>query len=383
MIQTWVTYEVVKVIFLYGLNPELNTTIKDVAPQIQAYIQYIKNQEESKYNTAETVHKTLLKETLHSSYFGRYKFADTDKIVWKDDVKVTIPIIILTWLRQLQQGFDDQKTTIYWSTLGNYTPIEHIPRGAGVNQLGLVYLSKPTIPESLEKVKSYTDIRPDETYDKVTETNYTIKSLEMWAMMLLQPPVEKNLNDTAREDKETRMRQKICTQLKKNNYQFIITSTNFAPNTSTAKKNKPEDQRQPTTNTTSKKDDDTNHAHNLHSAIINDLSKMEQQLTNLNHQTNTTKNTTKLATLLKSIQTNYHTLANITFQGETEGNTLFDTISSKGSDDGNYEENVGEEEGKQDDEEEKTQDKRNKKKKKNKKKKDKKGKTSKKDKKKG
>ena len=55
---------------------------------------------------------------------------------------------------------------------------------------------------------------------------------------------------------------------------------------------------------------------------------MEQQLTNLNQETDPTTNSTNLATLLKSIQQAYIALANITFQGETEGNTLdsLDTI---------------------------------------------------------
>jgi hypothetical protein len=225
MIQTWVTYDVVKVIFLYGLNPELNTSIKEVAPQIQTYIQYIKDPKESTYETAETVHKNLFNKTLHSSYFLRCKFSEVDKVLWKDDVKVTIPIIILTWLRQLQQGFSEQTTCR--SFLGDYTPIEKIPKGDSNDQLGLVYLSKLHTPETLQKVTSYTDIKPDETYE-ATETNYTIKSIEMWAMMLLQPPLQKKLHDTAKEDKETGMRQKTCAKLNQSNYQFTITSTYFA-----------------------------------------------------------------------------------------------------------------------------------------------------------
>ncbi len=249
MIQTWVTYEAVKVILFYGLNPKLNTTIKEVAPQIQTYIQYIKDPKDSTYETAETVNKSLFNKTLHSSYFLRCKFADVDKVLWKDDVKVTIPIIILTWLRQLQQGFNEQTTTTCWSILGNYTLIENIPKGDSKDQLGLVYLSKPHTPETLEKVKSYTDIKPDKTFE-ATETNYTIKSLEMWAMMLLQPPVEKKLHDTAKEDKETGMRQKTSAKLNQNNYKFTIISTNFASsNTRTQKRNQTEHEIQPRTPT--------------------------------------------------------------------------------------------------------------------------------------
>jgi hypothetical protein len=121
-----------------------------------------------------------------------------------------------------------------------------------------------------------------------------------------------------------------------------------------------------------------NSAHELHSTISNGLSKMEQQLTNLNHETNPTKNTTKLATLLKSIQKAYLTLAEITFQGETEGNTLgsFDAIGGNGSDAGNYEQKDGGEDGEKDDKEEENEKERDEKKKKSKKKKEKKDKTS-------
>ncbi len=145
--------------------------------------------------------------------------------------------------------------------------------------------------------------------------------------------VEKKLHDTAKVDKETGMRQETCAKLNQSNYQFTITSTNFATsNTRTQKRNETDHKFQPTTNTTNKNDDTlqgirtgqlqaahdnintniskhrdnlgyaNNSAHELHSTISNGLSKMELQLTNLNRETNPTMNTTKLATLLKSIQ---------------------------------------------------------------------------------
>ena len=148
MIQTWVTYEVVKVIFLYGLNPEPNTTIpKKLAPQLNAYIQHIKNPTESTFEGADTVHKTLFNETSHSSYFLRCKFAEVDKVIWKDDVKYTIPIIILSWLRQLEQGFKDLSNTKSWSILGNYTPVNSPLQGDGTDPLSLVYLLKHNQPK--------------------------------------------------------------------------------------------------------------------------------------------------------------------------------------------------------------------------------------------
>jgi hypothetical protein len=69
MIQTWVTYSVVKVIFLYGLNPEPNTTLKEFASQLNAYIQHIKNPTDSTLDSAIKVYKSLFNKTSHSSYF--------------------------------------------------------------------------------------------------------------------------------------------------------------------------------------------------------------------------------------------------------------------------------------------------------------------------
>jgi len=41
MIQTWVTYEVVKVLYIYGLNPEPSEQLETVAPHIETYIKYV------------------------------------------------------------------------------------------------------------------------------------------------------------------------------------------------------------------------------------------------------------------------------------------------------------------------------------------------------
>jgi hypothetical protein len=75
-----------------------------------------------------------------------------------------IPFLILTWLRQLQQFFDNrQKRT--WSNYGNYNPHLKLNQGEGSDPLAVVYLSMPGTGQSY-KVKHFTDIQPNETYDK-------------------------------------------------------------------------------------------------------------------------------------------------------------------------------------------------------------------------
>ncbi len=42
MIQTWVPYELVKVIYIFGLNPEPNKSLSECALEIREYIEYLK-----------------------------------------------------------------------------------------------------------------------------------------------------------------------------------------------------------------------------------------------------------------------------------------------------------------------------------------------------
>ncbi len=69
MIQWWVTYELVKVLYLYGLNPQQSTSLNNVAPEIDDYIKYITTQGSELFSTTQGVQETLLKYTLHSGYF--------------------------------------------------------------------------------------------------------------------------------------------------------------------------------------------------------------------------------------------------------------------------------------------------------------------------
>jgi hypothetical protein len=154
MIQTWVTYELVKVLYLYGLNPQQSASLNNVTPEIDDYIKYMTMQGSELFSTTQGVHKTLLKYRLHSGYFHKCNFAGVSEISWKDDVKFMIPFLVLTWLRQLQQFFNkEQKRT--WSVLGNYTP--RLSHGEGSDPLAVVYLSKADTGQPV-KVKTSTTL---------------------------------------------------------------------------------------------------------------------------------------------------------------------------------------------------------------------------------
>ncbi len=97
MIQTWVTYELVKVLYLYWLNPQQSASLNNVAHEIDDYIKYMTTQGSELFSPTQGVHETLLKYTLHSGYFHKCNFAGVSEITWKDDAKFMIPFLVLTW----------------------------------------------------------------------------------------------------------------------------------------------------------------------------------------------------------------------------------------------------------------------------------------------
>ncbi len=105
--------------------------------------------------------------------------------------------------------------------------------------MSLVYLSKPGMGPSVKKTK-YTDITPDESYNKNAK-GLVIKSFEEWAMLILQPPVERKLINAAKADSETRKRYNRCKKIIKHHYQFRFTQNDYAK-----KKKKPAKVSEPT-----------------------------------------------------------------------------------------------------------------------------------------
>jgi hypothetical protein len=120
MIQTWVTYEVVKVMYLFGLSPTPRSNLGKIAPEIEKYILHIESNklddddddENDEYEEIKNTHEIIFKNTQHSGLFEKCTFASWTEAKWKEDVKYMIPFLLLAWLRQLQQYFKEKKTRI-------------------------------------------------------------------------------------------------------------------------------------------------------------------------------------------------------------------------------------------------------------------------------
>jgi hypothetical protein len=152
MIQTWVRYEVVKVLYIHRLNPEPSKILDKVAPDIGQYIQFMTKPSSELFGMAKLVQELLFKNTRHSGTFSKCNFSGVAEVTWKDDVKFMIPFLFLTWLRQLQQFFKKKHQKHTWSVFGDYTLHPKYTQGEGSNPLAVVYLSKPKTRQTV-KVK--------------------------------------------------------------------------------------------------------------------------------------------------------------------------------------------------------------------------------------
>ncbi len=85
MIQTWVTYEVVKVLYIYGLNPEQSEQLQTVAPHIETCIKYVIDTESNSESHADVkkIHDILLNNTQHAGTFFKCNFSGVADVKWK------------------------------------------------------------------------------------------------------------------------------------------------------------------------------------------------------------------------------------------------------------------------------------------------------------
>jgi hypothetical protein len=141
---------------------------------------------------------TLFDKTKHNSYFNKITFGSKQK--FKHMKNPTLCLVILTWLRQLQQCFfekSEQDTLRDWNKYGQYY-------GTGTGFIS----GRPTLSNiNMSTVKS-------ETHTPVTDVSYfksnkerddVITSLKEWAARLLEPDITDILK-VAKRDSNTKRR---------------------------------------------------------------------------------------------------------------------------------------------------------------------------------
>ena len=175
---SWVGYELVKVLFKYGLNPKLRCDLKDWSPDLYKLFSYFGEKQQDSSNCPTDPLNVLFDKTQHCSYFGKLPFGKRTK--FEKMANATLPLVILTWLCQLQEHFFEQPENnplIDWNDVGRYC---NVPQKFAVKQgVNDVYMAKANNKNPV-KIESFDDIKPNNK-----DSKKVVKSLFEWADKIL------------------------------------------------------------------------------------------------------------------------------------------------------------------------------------------------------
>ena len=139
-----------------------------------------------------------------------------------------LSLVVLTWLRQLQQFFlDDEHTHKNGdrNELGKYTGVTTNPM-KDTTPLANINFSTIAKPKVLNQITNVNDFKPNED---ITGVCTVCTSLEEWAFRILKPKQQFQLSELVETDSQTASRIKRVHE--ENQQQFKITTTDFTFNT--------------------------------------------------------------------------------------------------------------------------------------------------------
>ncbi len=118
---------------LTALSPKIRQGLEDWSPDLFNLFSYLGNKQRdpSKEEQAECHLTILFDRTLHNGYFAKLPLGSRDKFA--KITNITLPLVVLTWLCQLQEYFykiGDTNEDGDWNTHGKYAPVKarHVTR---------------------------------------------------------------------------------------------------------------------------------------------------------------------------------------------------------------------------------------------------------------
>ena len=112
----------VKVLHVFGLQPKIRSDIAEWLPELHKTFSYLTDKKLPQYKEdAMKVLDILFTKTEHNSYFTKIDFGSRKRILQSDNP--TLYLVVLTWLRQLQQCFyeyNDVNPGKDWNKHGGY-----------------------------------------------------------------------------------------------------------------------------------------------------------------------------------------------------------------------------------------------------------------------
>jgi hypothetical protein len=100
---SWHFFELFKVLYVFGLQPQIRSVISNWLQELHTAFDYFNNKQHKHKEMALKVLHTLFDKTKHNIYFDKIIFGSKQK--FKHMKNPTFCLVMLTWLRQLQQCF--------------------------------------------------------------------------------------------------------------------------------------------------------------------------------------------------------------------------------------------------------------------------------------
>ncbi len=142
----------------------------------------------------------LFNNTVHSGHWSHVQFGMKKKFFQQNNG--TLSLVVLTWLRQLQQFFLNEKKKDKngdWNNFGIYTgtAANNLKDTTPLANINFSSVSTPNVLTQITKIKQF---KPFE------EIKGVCTSLEEWALCILQPDQEFQLKELYDNDPETAQR---------------------------------------------------------------------------------------------------------------------------------------------------------------------------------
>ena len=97
-IQSWIGYELVKVLVTFGLQPiTLSSTLSKWSPDLHTIFTYMLTKNQKMKGRAEEILELLFSKTLHCGYWSHVQFGTRTKFF--DQSNSVLSLDVLTWLR--------------------------------------------------------------------------------------------------------------------------------------------------------------------------------------------------------------------------------------------------------------------------------------------
>ena len=168
---SWVGYELVKVLLIFGLTPKIRDDLEDWSPDLFNVFTYMGNKKwDTNKEEADRVLTILFQKTQHNSYFTKLPFGS--KANFEKMPNTILPLVVLTWLRQLQEYFfetGDNKESGDWNGHGKYCAVKarHMSKESPLDSVHMMKANST----SVAKVDSFPYIKPDSQNSKPNSQN--------------------------------------------------------------------------------------------------------------------------------------------------------------------------------------------------------------------